>query len=91
MASLDIENYRLTVAQAALCARLLAEVPLDEMLAAIERAETTGPILDPTLWREKGRAMREDKALLEAARPLWKAGRKFREALMVAPAEARPS
>lgn len=33
-------------------ARLIASLPLEEWLAAFERAEALGPILDPTLYRD---------------------------------------
>lgn len=38
-----------------------------ELLRAISRAETLGPILDPTLYRDKRKAMDEDRKVFEAA------------------------
>jgi len=45
---------------------------LPELLRAIERADAFGPILDPTLYRDRAGAMHEDRELLEAALPLWR-------------------
>lgn len=33
-------------------ARIIAMLPLEDWLQALEHAETVGPILDPTLYRE---------------------------------------
>lgn len=73
-------EYRGAVQAAALCASMLAQWDLPGLLEAIGRAETVGPIVDPTLYREKAGAMAEDKALLEAALPLWKMRKKLQEA-----------
>lgn len=37
----------------------------------------TRAMLDPTLYRAKGQAMREDKRAVEAALPLWRLGAKL--------------
>lgn len=52
----------------ALNSRTLAMLPLEEMLEALNRAETAGAIMDPTLYREyiysdKAKALKE---LIEA-------------------------
>lgn len=74
MAAPTKEEYQLCVQNVRLVASLLAEYRIADILAAIDRAETTGPLLDPTLWREKNQAMSEDKESLEAALPLWRHG-----------------
>jgi len=60
-------------------ARMLvfAEVDIDDLLARIERADSFGAMLDPTLYRANHGKMMEDKALLEAARPLWRYAKKL--------------
>lgn len=52
--------------------RMIAQLPLEDWDRAFENAETVGPILDPTLYRqylysEKGKVIRE---LIRAAIPL---------------------
>ena len=62
------ENYQPTLAGLWALVRLIEESPLSEMLAAAERADSIGAILDPTLYREKGRALAEDIEMLDALR-----------------------
>ncbi len=64
--------YQGTVRACYFCGQVLAPYDLPAMIKAIEHAETVGPVLDPTLYRDKVNAMLQDKALLEAALPLWK-------------------
>lgn len=59
-----IDAYRAAVTTCVLAAQLLATHDLPAMLEAIERAEAVG-------------AMLEDKAVLEAATPLYRLGRKL--------------
>lgn len=73
---LDQESYHNGVTACALAARLLASHDLPALLQAIDRAETLGPFLDPTLYAQRGTAMREDAALLRAALPLVEFARK---------------
>lgn len=60
-----------------LAAGILREHDLPMILAAIERADVFGPLLDPTLWRDKHRAMEEDRDMLRAAMPLWELGKRL--------------
>lgn len=64
------DEYRQHLLTIVLAARALVDVPVDEMLRAIDRADSLGPILDPTLWITRNKAMQEDAALLRAAHPL---------------------
>ncbi len=55
-------------------ANIIAMLPLEDWLAAFERAETLGPILDPTLYRQyiydpekKGEVIKD---IINAALPL---------------------
>lgn len=66
-----ISEYRSALYACRIAATILLAHDLDEMLAAIAKADALAPILDPTLYRDKAKAMHEDRELLEAARPLW--------------------
>src|SRR5713101_4635387 len=66
-----IEDYRKAIKSCIGAGFLLTEYKLPEILAAINQAEATGPMLNPTLFREKAQALREDKELLKAAMPLY--------------------
>lgn len=68
----QIDAYQDAVRACALLAGLLLMHDLPGLLRAIERADAIGPLVDPTLWRDKGAAMLQDKELLEAALPLWR-------------------
>jgi hypothetical protein len=72
---MSTETYQSAVLSAKLCADLLRHHDIPEILGAIERAETLGPVLDPTLYRQKIRVMEEDRELLRAAQVLRKFGR----------------
>jgi hypothetical protein len=65
-------EYQAAVGSCALVGSMLTQYDLPAMLNAIERAEAIGPMIDPTLYREKAEAMGQDKDLLEAALPLWR-------------------
>lgn len=62
------ENYQPNLVALWAMAHLIEEAPLPEMLAAAERADSIGAILDPTLYQEKGRALAEDIEMLDALR-----------------------
>ena len=49
-------------------AEMVKEMPLADAVNAANRAETLGPLLDPTLSIQKRKALSEDKEMLEA---LW--------------------
>ncbi len=80
-----LEQYRADMALVYLAANVLADVPVERMLAAIDTADAMGPILDPTLYQRHARFMHQDRDVLRAALPLAELGRKLR-----ALAEARP-
>lgn len=71
-----IRKYRVAVATISTASNMVAMHDIPELLAAIERGHSVGPILDPTLYRDKAKAMEEDAELLRAALPLWKLARK---------------
>lgn len=73
----QINAYRDAVLAAYFSANRLAAHDIHKLLADIERAESIGPIVDPTFFREKMKAMEEDKAVLRAAIPLWNIGKKL--------------
>jgi hypothetical protein len=73
----DIEAYQAAVRAIALVAKLVVQHDIPKFLEAIEHADSVGPLLEPTLWREKRKAMLEDRELLRAALPLFDLGKKL--------------
>ena len=71
------ESYRENIKRLAMIAALLREVPVPELLVAIERADATGPVLDPTLWIKASPEMHRHRDLLRAALPLWRLAKDY--------------
>lgn len=67
---MTIEEYQNALKTCAMVATLLEQVDIPKLLGMIERADSVGAMIDPTLYRDKHGAMMLDKELLEAARPL---------------------
>jgi len=71
---LDRDEYQATLVTAYAYALSIRQLPLDEMLAAIEHAHAFGPIVDPTAYRDNVEKMQQDQkviaALAEAKRKL---------------------
>ena len=66
----SIEEYQ-SMVQLCYALGVMAEaVPTEVLLASIERADSVGWFIDPTLWRDKGPALRQDKKIVEAIRYL---------------------
>lgn len=63
---MDSEIYRNQLQFAWVVAGWVSRMPAAEMLEAAERADAVGPLLDPTLYIEKGKALAGDIALLRA-------------------------
>lgn len=74
-----IETYQTAVLAVHVAAKMLAQHDLPRLLADIAKANAIGPLLDPTLWRDKNRAMLEDREALQAALPLYRLGKKLEE------------
>lgn len=73
------DDYAAAIMSCVMAARLLSLHDLPGILAAIERTEALGPLLDPTLYRDRSRAMWDDKEMLEAAMPLWRLAERLKE------------
>ena len=58
---------------------MLMQVDLDAAIDAGELAESVGPMLDPTLYREKGRALHQDVELFRAAAAFKRAAERISE------------
>jgi hypothetical protein len=69
---LQMVEYRSALYMIIAAGEALTTLNLPDLLNQISRAEAVGPILDPTLFRNKYQALRIDKALIEAAMPLWR-------------------
>lgn len=74
------EQQRFRVLQCYQLAALAALIPTGDMLAAIERADSIGAIIDPTLYRANHAAMMEDKRVVEAVHALAELGRAIQAA-----------
>ena len=70
-----VGQYQAAVIACAMARQLLQTHDLEGILRAIGDAHALGPVLDPTLYRDRAKAMEEDRALLEAALPLARLGR----------------
>ena len=70
MAEITTANYEPNLKSLWALAQLVDEAPLDEMIAAAARADTVGALLDPTLYRVKAEALREDLEMLRALRAM---------------------
>lgn len=81
-----IAEYREAVHTVVLCARMIAVHDLPAILESIERADIVGPMIDPTLWREKHKAMDQDREILRAALDLHAIGKQ----LVVVPVSNAP-
>lgn len=68
-------EYQSLLRSAMLAGAMLQPFDIDGALVAIGRSHAIGPILDPTLYRDKVDAMELDAELLKAARPLWRLAR----------------
>ena len=63
---IKIAEYRRVVALLWSIAHLVDGMKLSDLLESGEKADIMGPILDPTLYREKSNALREDMQLIRA-------------------------
>lgn len=71
-------NYQPTLAGLWALAALVEEAPVEDMLAAAERADAVGWALDPTLYRDKVRALHEDMEMLGSLRGVQDTVRRLR-------------
>jgi hypothetical protein len=62
-----VREWRHAVFMCTIAARALAPLELGKLIEKGTRAETVGPLLDPTLYQEKGRRLREDIQLFAGA------------------------
>ena len=65
-------DYQDAIRACVMVGAMVSQYDLPEILAAISRAETIGPLVDPVLYIRKRKAMEQDKQLVEAALPLWR-------------------
>lgn len=73
-----VEAYRTALMLCIAAARLIGQFDIPKLLADIDHADSIGPILDPTLWRDKHEAMHEDREVFRAALPLYKLAAQLR-------------
>lgn len=84
-----IQEYQAAVTTCASAGSMISLFDLPGILNAIERAHAVGPIVDPTLYREKMGAMQLDAELVKAALPLWKHVRKMQDEAQRQSADSR--
>lgn len=74
------EQYRAALFVVIAAAEALSAIDdLPQLIQDIDRADAIGPLLNPTLWIGKNKAMGEDREMFEAALPLYRLGLKLRE------------
>jgi len=76
---MELNEYQNHLLHGYMMAKMAAEIPVPDLLARIDRAETIGPFLDPTLYREKAGAMDDDKEMLRALLSLHRIGLRLKE------------
>lgn len=54
------EEYRRANLDIAITAEMIESMPLDEVLSAQSKADALGPIMDPTLYRDKAKDFQID-------------------------------
>lgn len=57
--------------------QVFMRLPLEEFLAMIERADAVGPVLDPTLWRDRHADMYLMRDLAKGALAFQVAAKKY--------------
>jgi hypothetical protein len=67
-----LADYQAAVVACHLARALLHDYDLPSLLRAIEHSEAVAPIIDPTLYREKAKAMKQDRDIIRAAMALWR-------------------
>lgn len=65
---MDSDKYLMIQNQLILFASLIENMELEEFLQAINRADTIGPIMDPTLWMKGKDNMHKIERIAQAAR-----------------------
>lgn len=63
----DKESYISAHTAAAMAYSLLSMHDYGKLIAAQNTADAIGPIIDPTMYRDKMKAMHEDREMFEAA------------------------
>lgn len=67
MGDLDADTWQRAVIASTLAAELLKGHALADLIAAGERSQAIGPLLEPSLWRAKNEALAQDLVVLRAA------------------------
>lgn len=55
-----------------ICAQILRQHDLPQILNMMSRADSIGVMIDPTLWMQNHDKMEEDKTVVNAAMPLFR-------------------
>lgn len=65
----NMERYQAALKACAEACRIVCQHDIKGLLEAIEHAQTAGPLLDPTLYRDRAEALDLDAELLRLALP----------------------
>ena len=63
----SFKEYRGELQLIVLAASLIREIDFASRIASIDRADVLGPLIDPTLYRDKSHVMHIDRELFVAA------------------------
>ena len=63
---MDKEEYQAELQKVYMFCSVVKALPLEEMHNALSHALTIGPLIDPTLYIQKGRAAEEDLKIIDA-------------------------
>ena len=74
-------EYEMHLKKCYLLLSILDEIPLDVMDAMVNRAESFGMFVDPTLYIAKRAAMEQDHKTIKALLPAWNHTRAIKEYL----------
>jgi len=61
------EEYTMHMGLLCSQARIISQLPLEEMLRIIDKADAVGPVIDPTAYRSGMDGLREQRKLVEAS------------------------
>jgi len=75
-------EYTAIAAQLGALAAVVADMPLADFLATISRAESLGPIMDPTAFRDGMQNLEDARQLAEGAMKFQRAAKEVRAAAL---------
>lgn len=68
----DEATYRSALNAIGIAATMIRQFDLPSLIQSMERADSLGCLIDPTLYMQGADKLREQRKLVEAAMPLWR-------------------